>query len=245
MNKVKYVIIGVTSVLLLIISGIYIYQINNKNYAQPKNNQVIKDKKVTINNKTYNVGYEMDMLHDISNKKVLNKLYDYIAIIRIDSIEGSFNKDDITGKRKLTYTKGTAKVLNIFKGNIKEDTINFQRLGGTMKWNEWIKNVVDSDKLISLAKENGHNDLSNYTVNEYAIGDIKLEEGKTYLVFMNKDEYNRYTIQGLQYGTREIKQIYTTKSLKEKIPKENIKNIYVKDNDKNTWITITDVVEFK
>lgn len=243
MKEKKYLIIGIIFITLLIIGGVYLYQ-NNKTINKPKDNQVIKDKKVTIDEKTYNVAYEMDMLHDISDKNVLNKLYDYTAIIKINAIDGAFNKDNITNKRKLTFTQGKAEVLYEIKGHIDDKTITFQRLGGTMKWNDWIKNVVDADKLISLAKEKGYGDMSNYTVNEYAIGDIKLEVGKTYLVFMNKDKYGRYYIQGMQYGTREIK-TDDTKSLKSSISKENIKKLTIKDNDKNTWINITNVVQFK
>lgn len=238
--KNKYILIGVIIILFLTMWGasIYIKKESKTNHKQQEeiNKTKIKDKKVSIDTKTYNVSYIMDYAVDISSKEVLNK-YNYIAIIKVTSLDGAYNKDD-DGNKTLVFTKGKAKLIYRIKGDINDTTLNFKRLGGTMKWDDWIKNEVDPDKIIETAKASGHTDLSNYIVNDYPIDDIKLEEGKTYLAFMEKDKNNDYYIRALQYGLREVKEATN-------INKDNIRNLLVKDNDKNTWISITDVVEFK
>ncbi len=239
--KKKYIIIVILTLLLLLtIWGASTYIKRDSKTAHKKSEEInkpkTKDKKVSIDNKTYNVSYIVDYAVDISSKEVLNK-YNYIAIIKVTSLDGAYNKDD-DGNRTLVFTKGKAKLIYSIKGDINDTTLNFKRLGGTMKWDDWIKNEVDPDKIIETAKASGHTDLSNYIVNDYPIDDIKLEEGKTYLAFMDKDKNNDYYIRALQYGLREVKEASN-------INKDNIKNLLVKDYDKNSWINITDVVEFK
>lgn len=238
--KNKYILIGGIIILFLTMWGasIYINRTSKTNHKQQEeiNKPKTKDKKVSIDAKTYNVSYIIDYAVDISSKEVLNK-YNYIAIIKVTSLDGAYNKDD-DGNRTMVFTKGKAKLIYSIKGDIKDTTLNFKRLGGTMKWDDWIKNEVDPEKIIDTAKASGHTNLSNYIVNDYPLNDIKLEEGKTYLAFMDKDKYNHYFIRALQYGLREVKETSN-------INKDNIKSIMVKDNDKNNWINITDIVEFK
>lgn len=239
MNK-KYMIITILLILFLSMWGISISMHKKSNASQKRIDEInkikTKDKKVSIDTKTYNVSYVVDYAVDISSKEVLNK-YDYIAIIKVTSLDGAYNKDD-DGNKTLVFTKGKAKLIYSIKGDIKDNTLNFKRLGGTMKWDDWINNEIDPEKIIKTAKASGYTDLSNYIVNDYPIDDIKLEEGKTYLAFMDKDKDNHYYIRALQYGLREVKETSN-------INKDNIKNLLVKDNDKNSWINIRDVVEFK
>ena len=45
-------------------------------------------------------------------------------------------------------------------------------------------------------------------IEEYKDGDIKLEEGKTYLIYMNFDkEENSYLVDLFEYGSRELEPI--------------------------------------
>lgn len=233
--KNKCIILGITGILLMSIGGIYIYQSEDNKYIEDRNNQDTKKENKTV----YDISYDMDMLEDVSNKEVINRIYDYIAIIRVKSIDSVKNVDEITNENTLVYTKGTAEVLHSIKGNIQNDTISFMRVGGSMPWDEWIKNELDADKLLSIAQEHGYSDMSNVVVRQYAKGDISIDKGKCYIVFMTKDEYERYNVVALQYGTREVQPTDATVYLQ-----NNISEIKVKNNVTGKWESISNVVDF-
>jgi len=60
--------------------------------------------------------------------------------------------------------------------------------------------------------------------------DVLIEEGKTYLAFINKDiENDTYYIEGFRYGLREVKKVRNKR--------------YIIDNDYDTWEEIDNVME--
>ena len=70
----------------------------------------------------------------------------------------------------------------------------------------YIKNLNDKRKyLLEQAENSGQETMLDYEyVKEIEAGDIEIEEGKTYLMFICYDQYNqRYEIFGQQYGLRE------------------------------------------
>ncbi len=189
------------------------------------------------NEDIFEVGYEFDMAQNISDMNVVNDLYDYVALVNISSIDKVSNINETTGTPSMVYSKGKAQVLSVLKGNM-DNTITFERTGGKMPWTEWIKGVDDPEKLINLAKESG-TDHSNTIVDARASGDIELETGKTYLVFMHKSDEGIYHIGAYQYGTRELQNQDPTT-----ITPQGIQSLKVKDNVTGEWVSIKDIVNF-
>lgn len=240
-KKIIYAVFCVCAVIAFV-SGFAVYEKQGEKLPNAKQN-VAEDNKITEIENTektaetenvYNVSYSFDILENIADKDVLNEIFKNIAIIRIDSIDKTSNVDE-NGNETMVYTEGKATVLYNIKGEIDTEEIVYKRMGGKMPWSEWIKNVTDSEKLINMA--DGKN--NNYIVDAKAEGDIDLECGKTYLVFMKKDEHGKYNIGAHQYGMRELQTQNTST-----YSSNRIESIMVKDNVTGEWTPITEVVNF-
>lgn len=214
---------------------------SNNHYENKTNNsEQIKAKEIL------NVISSFDYTYDISNNKLLADNSDYIAIIKITSVDGVTNKNRITGTYVAhPYTYGSAEVLKVLKGDLPTNNINYVRMGGKISYDEWLKGDVDPQKIESVRKENGlsNTKTENIIVNYKAADDIDLENGKTYLAYMfhnssfNYD--NEYNIHAVQYGLREIKDngISTTSI--------NDDNILVKNNTTGKWEKLSEVINLK
>lgn len=174
-----------------------------------------------------------DLLYDISDNKILEKLSDYIAIIKIESIDGSTNINRKTKEPVIDiYSYGKAKVIETIKGKLASN-IKFTRSGGSMPYDEWLKGDIDPQKIESVRKESNleKKDTKKIIVRYKNMGDIDLEVNKTYLVYMSQSKEfnydNEYIITGFQYGLREVK------------------DKKVKNNDTGKWEQISDVVDIK
>ena len=64
--------------------------------------------------------------------------------------------------------------------------------------------MKDNPEMDKYSKE----EKNKMYIEEYKDGDIKLEEGKTYLIYMNFDkEENSYLVDLFEYGARELEPI--------------------------------------
>ncbi len=186
----------------------------------------------------YNEFYSPFLAVDYSKKNNINRDADYIAIIRIDSLESS-NWDSINNQYVAVYSKGKATVLTVLKGDLSS-TISYRRLGGQIGYNEWMKGSVDKKKMDSIIGIPTNPD--NVIINSQKEDDIQLEVGKTYLVFMTQysccNLENEYTIMAYEYGVRELQQQteWNTLSMQE------VGDLKVKDNKTGNWVKLSDVV---
>lgn len=187
------------------------------------------------------VSSHADLLYDISDNNVLAEISDCIALVRVDEITGVSNKNRLTGNYISTsYTYGKARVLKVFKGNIGTAEIGFVRDGGILPYDEWIKGQENTEKLIRMRREAGipDSETDNMFVNYMPQGDISIESGKTYLVYMFRNpEFNlenEYIIQGYQFGLRELRQ--------NSIGAQNATELHVKNNVSGEWEAISDIL---
>lgn len=224
----------IISVVLIAVLFIFCIGINVVKYKQ-------KDESASSNN-VLNVTSVFDLAYDISNSKVLANHSTYIALIKIDSIDGVTNINRKTGNPVSgPYSFGKATVIKNIKGNIPNKNIEFSRMGGEMPYDEWIKGDIDPAKIESVRKEAGLDKVSTKDIKViYKVeGDIEIEENKTYLVYMNQDlqsnKENEYSIQGFQYGLREI-------LVKDGYNINGVENQKVKNNDTGKWEKLSSVV---
>jgi len=185
-----------------------------------------------------------ELSYDISNPKILADNSDYIAIIKVDSIDGASHVNRVTNKPVLSaYTYGHATVLTTLKGDINNKSIKFRRSGVTISYEEWLKGDIDPEKLESTRDELGLNNVSpKDIIVEYTIeGDISIEAGKTYLVYMYKgstfDVDKEYIIIGYECGLREVENSNTVS-----YSSDNVNKIKVKNNRTNKWENLSDIV---
>jgi len=202
---------------------------DNKKTCQPSNN--INDSRV-INDNLPNRITDCSPCYDYSDSKVIYELSDYIAIIKVNSIDSVTNSIEQLG----VNTNGTATIIGMLKGNIKDKKIAFKRSGGILSYQDYINGEHPKEGIIPP------NDPENLMVDARYRGDIDIKEGRVYLAYISKlDGYkdknlNGYYIMYHQYGLREIQDMCSEITIKD------IKDLKVRNNDTDKWESIKDVI---
>ena len=228
-NK-KYIYICLVVVILAIVGYVAIYKLDilkNKNNDKETTKIEVAKTEVSTNDELLNdpnVKYgkeetgeilknkmDFDMIEDISKKEIRRKLSDNIVIAKVSKINGARNVDPKTGEETLIMTEGELEILDVLKGDIKDKNIKFRRVGGKMNYAEYLKgSPIKREKL----KNNPGMDIyskeekEKMMIEECANEDIKLEEGKTYLMYLKYNkELGTNLVKFYQYGTRELEPI--------------------------------------
>ena len=228
-NK-KYIYICLAVVIIAIVGYIAIYKLDilkNKNNDKETTKIEVAKTEVSTNDELLNdpnVKYgkeetgeilknkmDFDMIEDISKKEIRRKLSDNIVIAKVSKINGARNVDPKTGEETLIMTEGELEILDVLKGDIKDKNIKFRRVGGKMNYAEYLKgSPIKREKL----KNNPEMDIyskeekEKMMIEECANEDIKLEEGKTYLMYLKYNkELGTNLVKFYQYGTRELEPI--------------------------------------
>ena len=228
-NK-KYMYICLAVVIIAIVGYVAIYKLDilkNKNNDKettrievaktevPKNDELLNDPNVKygkeetgeiLKNKM-----DLDMREDISKKDIRRKLSDNIVIAKVSKINGARNVDPKTGEETLIMTEGELEILDVLKGDIKDKNIKFRRVGGRMNYAEYLKgSPIKREKLKNNPEMDTYSkeEKEKMMIEEYANEDIKLEEGKTYLMYLKYNkELGTNLVKFYQYGTRELEPI--------------------------------------
>lgn len=226
----KYIYICLAVVILAIVGYVVIYKLDilkNKNNDKETTKIEVAKTEVSTNDELLNdpnVKYgkeetgeilknkmDFDMIEDISKKEIRRKLSDNIVIAKVSKINGARNVDPKTGEETLIMTEGELEILDVLKGDIKDKNIKFRRVGGKMNYAEYLKgSPIKREKL----KNNPEMDIyskeekEKMMIEECANEDIKLEEGKTYLMYLKYNkELGTNLVKFYQYGTRELEPI--------------------------------------
>ena len=228
-NK-KYIYICLVVVMIAIVGYVAIYKLDilkNKNNDKETTKIEVAKTEVSTNDELLNdpnVKYgkeetgeilknkmDFDMIEDISKKEIRRKLSDNIVIAKVSKINGARNVDPKTGEETLIMTEGELEILDVLKGDIKDKNIKFRRVGGKMNYAEYLKgSPIKREKL----KNNPEMDIyskeekEKMMIEECSNEDIKLEEGKTYLMYLKYNkELGTNLVKFYQYGTRELEPI--------------------------------------
>ena len=157
----------------------------------------------------FNVEYSMLLSStvDITDINVLKEMAEDIVIAKVSKIDGGTNYNEYFKMYSSVNTIGEIEIEKSIKGGLKEGQIvPFIRLGGIIETSEYVKGLNEKRKrLLEEAEQKGEETMLDYKyIKEIKSGDIEIEEGKTYLMFICYDPYNeRYEIFGDQYGLRE------------------------------------------
>lgn len=226
----KYIYICLAVIIIAIVGYVAIYKLDIlKNKNNDKETTKIEGEKTEVSTNDEllndpNVKYgkeetgeilknkmDFDMIEDISKKEIRRKLSDNIVIAKVSKINGARNVDPKTGEETLIMTEGELEILDVLKGDIKDKNIKFRRVGGKMNYAEYLKgSPIKREKL----KNNPEMDIyskeekEKMMIEECANEDIKLEEGKTYLMYLKYNkELGTNLVKFYQYGTRELEPI--------------------------------------
>ena len=183
----KKLVIGILSVMLVFAMGC------SGKKAVPQNPEII-----------LNISGFAEWEQNISDPKVLRELVDAVVIARISKIEGGNNYNPLEKVYTLITTIGQMEDKQVIAGDLKPGTLPFIRDGGMISAFEYEKGLQDEDPAKKTLAKMSTEEKKNKYVKDFLNDDIELEAGKTYLCYIayNKD-YQRYSIGGYQYGTRE------------------------------------------
>lgn len=199
---------------------------------------------ISLNNVS-NATISMSRKIDISDIIALKNFSTNVFIATVDSIDGcSTTASGDYSPFPSIYGKLT--VLENLLGEIKDETINFIRLGGVISMADLEKDapqeLIENREKHRLEVVNENVDKENTYVNYMEKDDIQLEAGKTYLFFATYiPKVNAYGINGAQYGAREILNVKTNKTVFRTMPE--IKNLQVKNNDTNEYESLNNLIQ--
>ena len=198
------------------------------------------DTKTTAKENVYTIPSSASLAVDISNPDVLSDMGDGIVLATIDSIDGGNNYSEISGGYVFPYTYGRITILESYKGNFPiGESVEFYRLGGTISVDQYRAGLSEGEleKLSSLGDDNIL-DKSEW-VKRTISGDVEIEEGKTYLMYINPENAyygkpNTYAIVGQQGGLREVQNANNTRSASD---------LKVLNNFTNSWEALSSIIE--
>lgn len=185
-----------------------IISISNFNNDNNDTKDISANKEIILYSKN-----ESDTIVDFSNINNLVRESDAIAIVRIDSQNGS-NFNSLKNEYVPVYTTGKLQVEKLIYNNssykINEgESIEYVRLGGEVTYSEYLKGLRETEREkieynVSQKTKMNSQQLANKIVKDVYVNDIDIEEGKEYLVFLEySNDYNKFNILGFEYGLRE------------------------------------------
>lgn len=131
-----------------------------------------------------------------------------IVLAGVVSLDGADTIYPDGTKSVFGYTYGKFVVYDVLKGDLSVGNIyDYTRNGGIITQAQFdaTRPAASLEKAERLREENGFDeDLTTQYINTVVDGDINIEAGKTYLIYLKADESNTFDIKGFMYGLREV-----------------------------------------
>ena len=129
-----------------------------------------------------------------------------VVIATVCSIEGGSTYNESKQTTMTPYTYGTLSILKSVKGDLSSgQTIHFTRSGGIVPVDDYLRSLEPAQReaFASAAEKPAY-------IKQKVDGDIDIEVGKTYLIYLSDDEIyqarsSSYAILGHQGGLRAIR----------------------------------------
>lgn len=182
---------------------------------------------------------------NISDVESLRDDVSNVFIGTVDSILGTSTTIGV-GRFGSPKTYGNITVLQNLKGEITESVITYARPGGIISVADYEKDApeifVKNMEEKRIADGTPEIDKENTYLEFKFEHDIEFEVGKTYMFFARKSNVDDvYTIDGLQYGTREIKQEKSNLNSFRVLPSET--SLLLKNNDTQEYESLNGFLE--
>lgn len=188
--------------------------------------------------KAENRGFIASYLNAYTPEYMLNES-DAVALVTVVSLDNASTKESVFG---MTY--GKMLINDVFYGDVTSGTlVEYAKSGGLVSVADYDKydipeSVAKRDYLrekagITIDKENSYLRLKKSE-------DIEIEEGKTYLAYLNYiEEFDRYEIIGLGFGLREVNVDQVSKVRHQNY---NINDLKIKNNETGEWESLENYV---
>lgn len=144
-------------------------------------------------------GAVVDFAIDIRNPREVAEHSTNVALVRIEEITGFSNYSEIYAEYSVPYTYGKMRVLENYKGELPTDRdLKFYRNGGVLTAEQYYAGK-DEGLRVKYAELNVDDPgLWTKKTRYTSMGDIRLEVGKTYLVYLVPE--GRHDTSGEAYG---------------------------------------------
>ncbi len=201
---IKKIIIIASCVLILCVGivGVALFK-NNKEETTIESNIYQTKSYITedIKENLQKCNVNLCLSEEYTPEKLL-KDADEIVIASVISIDSATAKEGLFG-----ITRGKIVINNSLKGNFKTgDIVQYAKNGGIFTMAEWESTqpeAANAKRAYLRQKEGLDLDLNNTYIEIGFDSDCKIEEGKTYLMYLKKYEES-YEIIGLDIGLREV-----------------------------------------
>lgn len=179
---------------------------------------------------------------NISNPSYVDSISTDIALITILSIDGGDNFGEQTNEYCYPYTYGKFKVEKVYKGNIEEEKeYEYIRAGGIINYDSYYNSLSEDEKDKNNILING---VKPAYIEMKSEGDIDIEPGKTYLVYLSNPESgiglfakkDAYMINSFEGGLREVLDY-------SKIKDKDLSEIKVLNNFTGEYENINDILK--
>lgn len=181
---------------------------------------------------------ELCLLEEFSPNKIGNDA-DCIALATVITLDGADPEGSIIG-----MTNGKLLINTVLQGNLTQgQVIEYTKPGGVMNMAEWEATQPEAANLKRqyLRTQSGVNvDLNNTYINLMISGDIEIEAGKSYLVYLKNNNNSEYEIIGLGNGLRELnvsqaRSTVTTQNL-------DTSSLMIKNNETGEYESLQDYI---
>ena len=179
---------------------------------------------------------------NISNPSYVDSISTDIALITILSIDGGDNFGEQTNEYCYPYTYRKFKVEKVYKGNIEEEKeYEYIRAGGIIDYDSYYNSLSEDEKDKNNILING---VKPAYIEMKSEGDIDIEPGKTYLVYLSNPESgiglfakkDAYMINSFEGGLREVLDY-------SKIKDKDLSEIKVLNNFTGEYENINDILK--
>lgn len=241
-KKCGIIIIAVS--LLICVSLVAVLKLNTseKVKAETNNNDVYEVKSYITEDilaNSQDCKTDLYLLEEFTPDKIGNDA-DVIALATVLTLDGADPNGSLVG-----MTNGTMLVNNVLKGenSVNGQVISYSKPGGMMKMSEWEKTQPEAANLkrqYLREKNNVDVDLDKTYVNLAILGDIEIEAGKSYLVYLKKN-LDKYEIIGLGNGLRELN--VTQAISKVSLQSFDINTLKIKNNETGEFESLKDYMD--
>lgn len=231
-----FIVIGTTSLLLLS---------NNARNEEHVVSEVGDNIVANNDKKIYTIRSSSLTTYELSDSHALAEDSQYIALIKIDSVDGVDNYSEVVKDYVLPYSYGKMTIVYSLVGDLPEDEeLVFCRLGGAIDIDKYYNSLSESEKeRFDYAKDNDSGLAVADKVQILDENDINIEAGKTYLAYLVDDSVCRndgktYSIIGFKGGLREVQLLQDSD-----VQSYAMTDIKVKNNFTGDWESLSEIVK--
>ncbi len=162
--------------------------------------------------KVYTVWMENCFAFDIADPVKMAENSQYVALVKIDSLDEVDNYSELNQSYTMPYTRGRMSVIENVKGELPVgEELKFYRMGGAITKDKYYEALGEAEReRFSYAMEHNAELAEAEKIEVFGWNEVRLEEGKIYLVYMFDETFingepGTYGIHGFKGGVREAK----------------------------------------